>query len=245
MIEALILYLVSIVISAVEDKINYYRALYEINKEGTYVIPNMFNVAYKTTYATSLLEKLIPIYNILKPLYVNMRIPQTIDIVYSILSDADVLEIMEPEAKRELMENPSLAKAKELSDRHEKEINNYSIMSFNDYSIVFFDAKDTGITKIKRVMGPLSHEDGFTQFNRLSNGIELYKIFLDVIYKNSLSEEEMNDLLSKQFTFSLKNIDDSIDHEEFRKGLQEMYDLVSTQKQIEKDTKTLKRIRKK
>ena len=55
----------------------------------------------------------------------------------------------------------------------------------------------------------------------------------------------MNDLINKQFTFSLKNIDDSIDHEEFRKGLQEIYNLVSTQRQIEKDTKTLKRIRKK
>ena len=91
MVEALIFYLISIMISLLIDYKNYYQVLYEINKRGNYVVNNLYDVAFKTSYGTSVIERLIPIYNIIKPLFIGLNINVTFDKFYDILDKANLL----------------------------------------------------------------------------------------------------------------------------------------------------------
>ena len=241
MVEVLLLYLSSVCMSYMIDKINYHRVLYEVNKQGRYVIPELFNVAYKATYETSALEMLIPFYNIMKPMYNGICFPNTFEKFYEILDEANILESMEPERERELEATPTLAKSKELTKRHEKEIHDFSRIIFNDYSIIYFDVTEKGFSKIKRVIGPIAREDGFTQFRRLEHAIALYQALLEVLFKDKLSEEEMDEFLNIQFNFDLSDVDEKISVEEFRQGALKNLEETKSLKLVEKETETLKR----
>lgn len=244
MIEGLILYISSVIISYLIDKTNYYNSLQEINRRGKYVIKDLYDIAFDKVYGTSIWQMLIPIYNIIKSMYNGLVMTSSFENFYELLDKENVFERMEHEKRVDFYNSPSLAKAKKITKNHEKEIKNYSKVIFNDYSIIFFDSLDNSNNSIKRVIGPLSKENRYYQIDKLNHAVNLYSAFIDVVYKNSLSEVELNSLKVSQYTFDLTHIDDSISIDEFKNNLQ---DMLKEDNYIveERDSKTLKRTLKK
>ena len=91
------------------------------------------------------------------------------------------------------------------------------------------------------MLGPIAREDKFTQFRRLEHAIALYQTLLEVLFKDKLSEEEMDEFLNIQFNFDLSDVDEKISVEEFRQGALKNLEETKSLKLVEKETKTLKR----
>ena len=236
MIDFLIIYIITILVTIGINKYTYLTVLKNIVNSGKFVIKGAFDTAFDKLYGISVLETIIPVWNVIKAINVSFNAINSIDVIYNVLKDTNCLENMDMESIKEFNDEPTLMKTQKIVKKHEKDLMKYSMIIYCDNSVIIFDQEDSSIHKIKRTVGPVSHQEVFDTFERLNHAIELYKASLDVYYKREynidLEEDALQEFLKIPYCFDLSLVDDSMSVDEYKKLLNETID--SIQKENDK-----------
>jgi len=245
MIPVTVIHLLSVIISIIINRINYLGCLNSITARGKYAIKGTFDLLYNHYFGMSVIQYLIPFYNIIKSISRGVSVVNNMDNFYEMLNSQDLLELMEEDIIEEYETEPTMGKSLELCKQHEQDIASNSYIIFPNNSVIYFNHNEEGPNCIKRVIGGLAHEDHATQYAALKRGIEFYKATILVHSASRLTNEEIAEFLKIPYRFDISNIDENLSLEEYIKILQESIEYANKEENQNKTEPAVRVLRKK
>ena len=92
MIQITVIHLLSVIISIIINRINYLGCLNSITARGKYVIKYPFDILYNYLFGMTVIQYLIPFYNIIKSFSCGVNVINTMDKLYETLNNQNLLE---------------------------------------------------------------------------------------------------------------------------------------------------------